>query len=226
MYSVVLAAVMTGGAQTPDFCFRGCGGCFRCHGCHWCGGCRGWCGCYCGGWCGGYCGGWCGCYSGGWCGHWCHGWCGGSVVVHGCHHCYGYSGGYAYSYPAGGTAGPRPADPGVTPQSDSEREAVRKVLEYMRQKPTKPTSAPGEAAQVTVHLPADARLYIDNTLCPLTSTTRTFRTPALEQGRQYFYTLRVEVNRDGQTVTDNRRVVVAAGRNVEVNFNAVSTAQR
>src|SRR5439155_15670339 len=118
----------------------------------------------------------------------------------------------------------------MTPLSESEREAVRKVLEAMRAR--KGVSAPAPAtdvARITVRLPAEARLYIDGTLCPLTSDTRTFNTPALESGRRYFYTMRMEVNRDGQPVRESRRVIVAPGERVDVNLNAAAppaTAQR
>ncbi len=76
MYSLVLAAMLTAGADAPAWGRGCCGGC--CGGCYGCyGGCRGgWgcCGCY---------GGCCGCYGGG-----CYGCYGGG--------CYGCGGGYAY----------------------------------------------------------------------------------------------------------------------------------
>jgi uncharacterized protein (TIGR03000 family) len=118
-------------------------------------------------------------------------------------------------------------NPSLTPQNDAEREAVRMVLEELRKKKSESASAPSNVARVTVKLPTEARLFIDNSRCPLTSGTRTFNTPTLEPGRQYFYTLRMEVDRDGQTVTENRRVILAAGQRVEVDFNTpVTAAQR
>jgi uncharacterized protein (TIGR03000 family) len=121
------------------------------------------------------------------------------------------------------------SDPKLTPQSDNEREAVRKVLEYMRTKKGVSAPAPSaDTARITVRLPAEARLYIDGNLVPLTSDTRTFSTPALERGRRYFYTMRMEIDRDGQPASESRRVIVAAGERVDVNFNtpATATAQR
>ena len=64
---------------------------------------------------------------------------------------------------------------------------------------TKLTTEGKDVARVTVKLPADARLYVDNVVCPLSSDTRTFNTPELEVGRSYFYTLKAEVIRDGET---------------------------
>ncbi len=74
-------------------------------------------------------------------------------------------------------------------------------------------------ARITVQLPTSARLFVDNVECPLTSSSRSFLTPGLERGRRYYYTLRMEVIRDGQVVRDSRRVVVGAGATVQVDFN-------
>jgi uncharacterized protein (TIGR03000 family) len=85
-----------------------------------------------------------------------------------------------------------------------------------------------DAATVTVNLPADARLYVDGVLCPLNSATRSFQTPDLDAGRRYYYTLKAEVERDGETRTASKRVVVEAGREVRVEFTElpVQTASR
>src|SRR5262249_35192024 len=50
-------------------------------------------------------------------------------------------------------------------------------------------------ARITVKLPADARLFVDDVACPLTSAERTFDTPRLEAGRRYFYNMRAELVR-------------------------------
>src|SRR5262249_23935691 len=113
-------------------------------------------------------------------------------------------------------------------------------LEYMRtQKGTSstPSGAPSGApsaptadvAHVSVRLPAQATLYVDGTLCPLTSDTRTFDTPVLQAGRKYYYSMRVELDRNGQRLSETRRVTVAAGERVDVTFNptpTTATAQR
>ena len=92
----------------------------------------------------------------------------------------GYYGCGCVSYaPVGGIAAAPTGDPRMTPQSESEREAVRKVLEAMRARKGVSGPAPAiDVARITVRLPAEARLYIDGTLCPLSSDTRTFNTPA------------------------------------------------
>jgi uncharacterized protein (TIGR03000 family) len=70
-------------------------------------------------------------------------------------------------------------------------------------------------ARVTIALPADARLWVDNVVCPV----RSFTTPQLEPGRKYFYTLRAELVRDGRTVAETRRIIVSAGQETNVSFN-------
>jgi uncharacterized protein (TIGR03000 family) len=80
-------------------------------------------------------------------------------------------------------------------------------------------------ARVTVKLPADARLFVDDVACPLTSAERTFETPRLEAGRRYFYNMRAEVVRDGQTRTQSKRVEVQAGLPVSVTFSDLGAVQ-
>jgi len=89
-------------------------------------------------------------------------------------------------------------------------------------KPRKPdeVSAPAPA-HVIVKLPEEARLFVDETPCPLTSATRSFDTPALDPGQEYYYTLTAEVMRDGRAVTATRKVTVRAGEESVVEFGAM-----
>jgi uncharacterized protein (TIGR03000 family) len=79
--------------------------------------------------------------------------------------------------------------------------------------------AKGTTAHITVLLPADAQLYVDGVACPLTSEKRTFETPELQAGRDYFYTLRAEVVRNGATLTETKRIDLRAGAEVTVRLN-------
>lgn len=74
-------------------------------------------------------------------------------------------------------------------------------------------------ARVSVRLPEDARLFVDGVACPLKSSKREFDTPKLEPGQKYSYTLKAEVVRDGQTLSEEKQVILQAGRKVEVDFN-------
>src|SRR5262245_28498571 len=177
MYSVVLATMLSAGAAAPDWGCRGCHGCWGCHGCHGCAGCwgchgcRGW-GCHgCRGCYGCY---GCSCYG-------CYGCsCYGCYGCSGCYGCYGCScfGGYRYSGYGYGYA-----SPGMIIAQHSVPKSV-----VVAQTP--PASSTNDVARITVRLPADAKLFVDNAECPLTSAVRTFATPKLEQGKKYYYTLR------------------------------------
>jgi uncharacterized protein (TIGR03000 family) len=80
------------------------------------------------------------------------------------------------------------------------------------------------SARITVSLPADARLYVDDVPFNSTSGTRAFNTPKLEAGRDYTYTLKAEIVRNGQTRSDSRRVVFQAGKEINVDFRDLETS--
>lgn len=197
MYSVVMMMALSGTPVTVD----------RCRGCH-CG-----CGCYCGCYCGGCYGCW-GC-------HGCRGWgCHGCYGCYGCFGCYGFYGchggcygcigcigcyGCVGCYGMGGLMVSRPAttvvDTGVA----------------QRQSQT-------ETATVVVTLPSDAKLTINGWTSKNTTGTRRFRSPPLEQGKEYFYTVRAEVVQNGQTIVQTREVAVRAGQETRVPLEFSTTA--
>ena len=76
-----------------------------------------------------------------------------------------------------------------------------------------PALAQGNQVQATlvVNLPADATLTIDDEATASTSGNRVFVTPPLESGREFHYTLKAKVVRDGQVQTTTQRVAVRAG---------------
>lgn len=86
------------------------------------------------------------------------------------------------------------------------------------------TTAQAAPARLTVRLPEEARLFVDGQACPLTSSPRSFDTPRLEGGRKFYYTLKAEMVRDGQTLVESQRVVVEAGKKVDVTFENLSPA--
>jgi uncharacterized protein (TIGR03000 family) len=114
-----------------------------------------------------------------------------------------------------------------------ENERLRKELDKKSPKPPAPGKDQEEisipvTSKITVSLPSDARLWVDNLECPLTSSVRSFNTPALNPAQKYFYDLRVQVVRDGQTLTETQRVMINPGQEARVDFNgtAVGTAAR
>jgi uncharacterized protein (TIGR03000 family) len=82
---------------------------------------------------------------------------------------------------------------------------------------------------VVVNAPRDAKLYVDGVYVPMKSAKRNFNTPNLKPGRKYYYTIKVEVKRNGKKVVKKRRIYVKAGKKTYVKFgamNTVSTAKR
>jgi uncharacterized protein (TIGR03000 family) len=79
---------------------------------------------------------------------------------------------------------------------------------------------------LTVQIPTDARLYVDEQLVKnAASSQRTFKTPQLEPGHTYFYELKAEIIREGKPVTQSKRVLVKAGQNLMVTFSGLESSQ-
>jgi uncharacterized protein (TIGR03000 family) len=77
-------------------------------------------------------------------------------------------------------------------------------------------------ANVTVIVPTGAKLTVNDVVVNVNGN-QTFQTPNLEKGKNYFYTVKAELNRDGRTVADTRRIDVTAGKAVTVDFTKEST---
>lgn len=223
MYGVILMAALSTAPTTQGHCFRN-------HGCHGYHGCHsrysGYYGCY---GCHGYygyghnyatyygCHGCYGCY-GSWAGHY-GGYYGGHIV---CHGCYGAYGGHScYGTPAYSTTYVEPAPPSRS--GDAYREPARRsdsapkgeVTPLPREQQKNDEQA---RARITIDVPADAKLYIDGQLMKSGSTRRVFQTPQLRNGQLYFYDVRVEVVRNGQTLTQNERVILRPGQESTASF--------
>lgn len=165
---------------------------FRCRGCRGCHSGYACAGCHgCSGW-GGH----------GWHGHgWSYGY--GCVGCYGCAgfmHAYACYGGWTCYGCAGTTtyapAPYRPAPPRTAPAPEEN----------------------GTQARVNIQVPADAKLFVDGMETKATSENRVFTTPPLERGRSYYYELRVEVVRDGRTLSETRQLVVRPGETATASF--------
>jgi uncharacterized protein (TIGR03000 family) len=67
-------------------------------------------------------------------------------------------------------------------------------------------------------VPADAKLYIENQPTQLTGTRREFISPRLEAGKEYLYTLRAEVEKNGKRMSGTEELPVKAGDHRTVEF--------
>jgi len=220
----------------------------RKHGC--CGGCSG--GCHggghgCSGYGGGYgCSGYGGGYGGGYGCSGSMGWGGGYGCSGG--HTAGYSGGYGCSggHMAGYSSGysgmygynsyyqGAPYGSSLYPSQGmpTYSQPANQILPSDGTRPANTTtnvsSTSAAPATILVTLPADARLTVDDTATSSTTGVRTLITPPLEPGKDFQYTLKAQINRDGKELTTEKQISVRAGQQtvVTLEFAGNSVAQR
>jgi uncharacterized protein (TIGR03000 family) len=73
-------------------------------------------------------------------------------------------------------------------------------------------------AQITVIVPADADVFFDGSPMAETGAERVFATPALPPGNTYYYEIEAQWSADGQAFDQTRKIMVAAGAKVTVDF--------
>jgi uncharacterized protein (TIGR03000 family) len=89
-------------------------------------------------------------------------------------------------------------------------------------KPAKPKTTGTEEtslsapATITVNLPADARLTVDDTVTTLTSEKRVFMSPELPRDKTFYYTFKGEIIRDGEKIISTKDVQVRGGDSTQV----------
>jgi uncharacterized protein (TIGR03000 family) len=83
-------------------------------------------------------------------------------------------------------------------------------------------------ATIVISLPEDAKLTVDNNPTKQLSSVRRFTTPPVDPNRQYYYTLKGEIVRDGQTLTATKRVEFRGGEEARVSleFDRANVAQK
>jgi uncharacterized protein (TIGR03000 family) len=200
MYSMVMMMALTGTADAAECGRHRCNGCYGCYGGYACYGCNGCTGCYgCNG-CGG-CFGFRGC-------HGCNG-----GLFHGCHGCNGCYGGCAGCF--GGYMMPYTVPPGTPPMKSVDPKGTDIPV------PPNP-GAIRAPATIQINVPAEAVVYFDGFRTTVNGNRR-FATPALEQGKTYFYTVKIEMQHDGQTVATTERIIVRAGGQAQVSVDVSPT---
>jgi uncharacterized protein (TIGR03000 family) len=71
-------------------------------------------------------------------------------------------------------------------------------------------------AYLNLKVPADAKVYLQDQQMTLAGTERRFVTPELQDGKQHTYTVRVEVVRDGRTISKTTTAAVKPGQEVQI----------
>jgi uncharacterized protein (TIGR03000 family) len=131
----------------------------------------------------------------------------------------------ARNIPERGTGGGSVAGTPTSNPSKSEAPAVPSVATASTPEPPlspAPSASPAtERAMITVKLPPDATLYVDDRKSPSNAPVRQFSTPPLPVGREFAYLLKAEVVRNGQTETFTQKVPFRAGERVDVDFTSI-----
>jgi uncharacterized protein (TIGR03000 family) len=73
---------------------------------------------------------------------------------------------------------------------------------------------------LTVHVPAEAKVYLAGNATKAGGETRIFRTTGLNNGKSWDgYTVRVELERGGRTITKEESITLKAGQSQELRFD-------
>jgi uncharacterized protein (TIGR03000 family) len=158
--------------------------------------------------------------------HWCHGGCHGGYGPQGCwggFHAGCSCVGYGYGYPGGYVILGSPASP-TTPATKPGGGTAPGKMSPAGEPGTPAKTGTGtttgipKPARLLVQLPEGAKLYVDDQPMTTTSAKRTFRTPELQPGQTYYYIVRAELVRDGQTYNQTRQILLRAGDEVQTSF--------
>jgi uncharacterized protein (TIGR03000 family) len=113
----------------------------------------------------------------------------------------------------------------VMPGGGAGTQQGEKIKDMPTPKKTQLTPA---SATIVVDLPADAKLSIDDEPTTATGSNRVFVSPALNPGREYHYTLKAEIVKDGKPVAVEKVIAVKAGEvtSEKLTLPAAGVAQR
>jgi uncharacterized protein (TIGR03000 family) len=76
-----------------------------------------------------------------------------------------------------------------------------------------------QSAELVVRVPAGAKVFVEDRPTTSTGPERHFETAELQPGRPYTYSIRADLDRDGKTVSQVKKVTVKAGELANVAFD-------
>ena len=229
MYHALLAAALVTAGTSPNHCHSRCHGCYSsCYGCH---------GNYAGyGGYSGYSGHGClayGCYASGYgCAGACYGYHGGCYGGFGVFNgdpyyvggpgFYGCYGGYScygvplpvVAAPGGGQPPARDPFPPINPEGKKKPDGE----EVPTPKEKKKLEEEQARAKITIDVPVGGKLFVDGKQVNVAAGPRTFKTPALQAGESYYYDIRIEIVRQGEVLSEERRIFIRPGEQAAVAF--------
>ncbi|MCA9052997.1 MAG: TIGR03000 domain-containing protein [Planctomycetaceae bacterium] len=145
--------------------------------------------------------------SGGWYSHGSYGSYGGSYSSYGSSGWYGQA-----SYVA-------PAQPVVHPEPPPSPTATEVRCPNGKCYRVTANQALGQKAQLVLHVPAQAQVYLLNQQMTVGGAVRTFNSPKLKEGTVYGYMVRVEYTHNGQKLIAEGKQRVRAGDRIEIEAN-------
>jgi uncharacterized protein (TIGR03000 family) len=120
----------------------------------------------------------------------------------------------------------------LPPPKENKDNGNKEVSEDARKtevgKPQPEKAGPNQG-RIVLEIPENSTLYVNNLQVQMPSPKGTLLTADLEPGKKYDYELKVEMLRDGKTVTQNRKVTISSGEAVFVMFadpNEVNTIEK
>jgi uncharacterized protein (TIGR03000 family) len=103
---------------------------------------------------------------------------------------------------------------------EKKKEEKKKEIEKKKGVEDETLSLNAAPATIIVNVPADAQLKVDGVATTSTSARRVFVSPALENGKQFTYTLQAEFSVEGKPVVLSKDVRIQAGATVEVSLSS------
>jgi uncharacterized protein (TIGR03000 family) len=90
--------------------------------------------------------------------------------------------------------------------------------------PNESTGVSRDSVLLNVQVPADARVFVNELATRSTGSQRRYMSRGLQAGREYTYTVRAEVVRDGQTLSEVKSIQLRAGERSNLAFGFENTA--
>jgi uncharacterized protein (TIGR03000 family) len=81
-----------------------------------------------------------------------------------------------------------------------------------------PAAQPDSRVQLTMNVPADAEIWVEDSKTTQTGPVREFQSPPLTPGKRYLYEVRARWSENGHEVTQTQTIRVTAGAHVNVSF--------
>jgi len=128
---------------------------------------------------------------------------------------------YGYTYPYYGASYATPAYAGYATTGYAANTGVV-AASYNQSAPT--PAAAGTPASITVRVPENADIWIDNARMNNLGTVRRFQTGPIADGRTYTYEVRASWQGPDGPVTRTREVTVSAGSNAQADFMTAPAA--